>query len=668
MKKGFFLLVLLSLLSLAALPAHGKISSPMNDTVWTRNGPYGGYINGMAVAVSNPDVVYAATNGGVYKSADGAAQWSAVGLYGMSILSIQVDPSDANVVFAGTTDGVYKSENGGDDWIEKGLDDLYVNTFAIDSTNTDVVYAGTGQPYDYNDGTDGVYKSENGGDVWTKKYSTGIDAVMSIVIDPENASRLFVGVLTQNSNRGFRRSPDGGDTWEGVQIGLSGNDVLALAIAPTGAVSTTLYAATKLSGDADIKMSTNDGDTWFSKGGPAGFTYALAVDSSSPDTVYAGKHVSLNGGDDWSDKSALLPPGEPSGIVIDPQNSHVYLGLSDGAVCKSTDSGASWQVAMEDFYNADPTGLATHPSDPKTAYVTVSGNHWLAQTTDGGASWTYLENTTTNLGAVAVDPQNPATLYVGDGNAYEHAVYVHKSLNGGDSWSSTSLGWNSERAYLEVRDLWVHPSDSNIVLAAVSSSKTVGGGLFRSEDGGGDFDNVHDFWKMTAIAADPNAPDTVYIGTEQTGYVYRSPSAGISGSWTRISPDGVWVDEVRDLDVDQDSKVYVATSGGLMCWNEASWEQLAGLPSDDLTSVTVDSGASPPTIYVGTTQDGIYFSVDNGNTWVASNEGLTNQSIANLALSTDSPITLYAGVAYSGMWSREIRAETKIFLPLVIKE
>jgi hypothetical protein len=663
-KKGFFLLTLLSFLSLTAPRARGQTPSPMSNAVWTRNGPYGGYVNGLAMAASNPDVVYAATSGGVYKSIDGAAHWTAVGLYGTGVLSIQVAPDDAGVVYVGTADGVYKSENGGGDWTKKGLDGLRVNTLAVDPTNTDMVYAGTGKPNYGNNGNEGVYKSENGGDNWTKKYSNYLQAVMSIVIDPENTSRLFVGVFTESSTQGFRRSPDGGDTWEGVQITVTGGDVSALAIAPTGTISTTLYLATSGGG---IFKSINDGDSWSGKGASLG--YALAVDPNAPDTVYAGKYVSLNGGDDWSDKSALLPPGDASGIVIDPRNSHVTMGLTEGAVCKSTDIGASWQFVMGDFYNANPTGLVTHPTDPDTAYATVSGNHWLARTTDGGASWTYLENATTDPDAVAVDPQNPNTLYVGGGGYdYWHAVYVHKSLNGGDSWSSTSLGWNSERAYLDVRDLWVHPNDSNIVLAAVSSSKTVGGGLFRSEDGGGDFDKVYSYWKVTTIAADPNAPDTVYMGTEQSGYVYRSPSAGSSGSWTRISPDGAWVDEVRDLDLDQDSKLYAATSGGLIRWDGVSWEQLTGLPSDDLTAVAVDHGVSPPTIYAGTAQDGVHLSTDGGNTWAAFNEGLTDQAIANLALSASSPTTLYAGVTYGGVWSRVIRAEMKVFLPLIVKQ
>src|SRR5439155_22383087 len=57
-------------------------------------------------------------------------------------------------------------------------------------------------------------------------------------------------------------------------------------------------------------------------------------------------------------------------------------------------------------------------SDPKTMYIGVAtGGLW--KTTDAGDNWTSLfdEQTTLNIGAVAIAPSNPEVIYIGTGEA-----------------------------------------------------------------------------------------------------------------------------------------------------------------------------------------------------------------------------------------------------------
>ncbi|HUV45370.1 MAG TPA: M4 family metallopeptidase, partial [Dehalococcoidales bacterium] len=105
---------------------------------WTTNGPYGGYVNSLAMAGTNPDIVYAGTERGVFKTADGGATWTKTGFPEILARVVQVAPGDPDIVCAGTDDGIYKTGDGGSTWTHKGLSGARVNAIAIDSTNSSV--------------------------------------------------------------------------------------------------------------------------------------------------------------------------------------------------------------------------------------------------------------------------------------------------------------------------------------------------------------------------------------------------------------------------------------------------------------------------------------------------------------------------------------------------
>ena len=45
------------------------------DEMWSSSGPAGGYGARLAISTSNPDVLYAGSYGGVYRSTDGGVTW-----------------------------------------------------------------------------------------------------------------------------------------------------------------------------------------------------------------------------------------------------------------------------------------------------------------------------------------------------------------------------------------------------------------------------------------------------------------------------------------------------------------------------------------------------------------------------------------------------------------
>ena len=127
-------------------------------------------------------------------------------------------------------------------------------------------------------------------------------------------------------------------------------------------------------------------------------------------------------------------------------------------------------------------------------------------------------------------------------------------------------------------------------------------------------------------------------------------------SWDDISPgvDTFW--EVRDIVVDMKSKTYPATDVGLWTWDGGAWAKIGGLPTDNITALSIDRSSNPETFYAGTGDGGVLVSGDGGTSWHSFNEGLSVFHITKLAISDVVPKILYAGTAYGGVWRRALDA------------
>src|SRR5476649_1440823 len=103
------LLLTFSFASFATTPApppRQADSSLLKNMQWREVGPYrGGRADAVAGIADQPNVYYfGATGGGVWKTTDGAQSWKPVsdGFFGGTIGAVAVAPSDPSVVYAGT--------------------------------------------------------------------------------------------------------------------------------------------------------------------------------------------------------------------------------------------------------------------------------------------------------------------------------------------------------------------------------------------------------------------------------------------------------------------------------------------------------------------------------------------------------------------------------------
>jgi photosystem II stability/assembly factor-like uncharacterized protein len=89
---------------------------------WTSIGPAGGSVPALAVDPSNPDVVYAGTNGGIFKSTSGGTSWAPIN-NGIEVSAsmfatkaLAIDQTNTSIVYAAVVNIIFKSVNGGKSW------------------------------------------------------------------------------------------------------------------------------------------------------------------------------------------------------------------------------------------------------------------------------------------------------------------------------------------------------------------------------------------------------------------------------------------------------------------------------------------------------------------------------------------------------------------------
>ncbi|MGD8728007.1 MAG: hypothetical protein PVH40_10200, partial [Gemmatimonadales bacterium] len=107
--------------------------------------------------------------------------------------------------------------------------------------------------------------------------------------------------------------------------------------------------------------------------------------------------------------------------------------------------------------------IAIHPDDASVWYVAVgSGGVWM--TRNAGTTWRPIfdDQSSYSIGSIALDPSNPATVWVGTGENIggRHVGYgdgVYKSTDGGTTWRNMGL-----RESEHLSTILVHPENSDV--------------------------------------------------------------------------------------------------------------------------------------------------------------------------------------------------------------
>jgi photosystem II stability/assembly factor-like uncharacterized protein len=245
--------------------------------------------------------------------------------------------------------------------------------------------------------------------------------------------------------------------------------------------------------------------------------------------------------------------------------------------------------------------------DPLTIYVgAASGGVW--RSTDGGVAWKpVFDDHAQSIGAIAVDPKNPKTVWVGTGESWtRNSVSVgdglYKSTDGGDSWQRVGLE-NSER----IARIQVSPADGNTVWVCATGhlwNSHEERGVYKTADGGKTWKRVLYVDADTGcsdLTLDPQDPAILYAGMWQFRRTPWSFSSGGKGSGLHKSTDGgeTW----RPLD--------------------------NGLPSGEKGRIAVAVAPSRPSVVYATVEaekTALYRSDDLGESWREVNSSFNLQA------------------------------------------
>ncbi|HWU78115.1 MAG TPA: hypothetical protein VN043_16575 [Rhodanobacter sp.] len=189
---------------------------------------------------------------------------------------------------------------------------------------------------------------------------------------------------------------------------------------------------------------------------------------------------------------------------------HFYFGAVDGGVWATADAGRTWQPIFDSGNVGSIGALALAPSDPKTIYVgsgeadmrsDIAHGNGMYKSVDGGAHWSHIGlDDTRQIASVLVDPRDPNVVFAAAlGHAYgpnaERGVF--RSTDGGAHWSKVLFKDDNTGAI----DLAFKPGDPNTIYAALwqtrrppwnvyPPSSGPGSGMYVSHDGGSHWHQV----------------------------------------------------------------------------------------------------------------------------------------------------------------------------------
>ncbi|HEX2940740.1 MAG TPA: hypothetical protein VHO91_06805 [Rhodopila sp.] len=329
-----------------------------------------------------PSTVYAGVAGyvgradqkglvGVFTRAAGTGEWAHV-LTEHEAFAVHVHPADPNVVFAGTSDGVYRSTDRGRTFQRTNFPDkgIQIWSFLVDSGNPRLVYAG-GSPIT-------MFRSEDGGETWRRLPDPGMPdravmpfacRVMRMAQHPSKPGTIYAALEVN----GVMRTEDGGESW----IDCS-QDLIRLAQLPhlKSKIVSDTYNEGMLDGHA-IAISSADPDK-----------VIVAVRMGLFETTDRGATWQD------MEVGRFSPTTYGRDIKVSPQDGNtMYAALSvaaaskDGGLYRSTDKGATWQRFDKVQVHGTIMSVALHQNDPNTVCLGARYDGEIYGTEDGGATW-----------------------------------------------------------------------------------------------------------------------------------------------------------------------------------------------------------------------------------------------------------------------------------------
>lgn len=498
--------------------------------------------------------------------------WRLIGPFraGRVVAVSGIPGSHREFFFGGVDGGVWKTTDAGTVWgpVFDRAPVASIGSIAVADSDPHVIYVGTGESDIRSDlaSGDGVYRSDDGGATWKHIGLTDSQQISRILVDPNNANTVYVGVLGHaygpSNERGVYKSTDAGQHWQRVLD--KGPDIGIADIAMAHGEPNILFAATwnahrppwstypPVEGPGSALYRTTDGGaTWThltghglpdGKWGRTGI--AVSADGKH---VYAtivcpghsGLYRSDDGGDNWTqvntDGRLTSRAWYFSSLAIDPRNADV-LYIPNVALYRTNDGGKTIEIVR-----GAPGGDDYHQIwvDPKNSDDLMLGvDQGASVSLDRGKTWTtWYNQPTAQMYHVTTDNNFPYYVYGAQQDSGSIAI-ASRSDHGHIDTRDWFLPGGSESGYLAI-----DPKDENIIYASdtygdverfdhrTSFGQTITpwplGGFYKAANKR----KYRDPWTPVLVFS-PVDKRSLYLGTQ---YVMKTLDGGLH--WQQISPD-----------------------------------------------------------------------------------------------------------------------------------
>ncbi len=542
--------------------------------------------------LNTPTILYCGTEPGeVYKSSDEGINWTLVSKnenFGSGVTAVEVHPSNPDIVFAGGNNGVFRSTDGGQIWINVlPNSNLGVNELLIHPTNDQLIFACTDK---------GLYRSLDGGTTWNQLFS---NKTYDIKANTADASILYI---VRNNPTAiiceFLKSIDFGTTWSIQSNGWysstdparnDGGARLAVTPADPNRIYAYLIGEAKANdfGYIGVYRSNDGGATWTLPNGPAGGPYttdhvnlaigwaewtyhqgfyncALMASPTNPDEILVGGlnvYKSTNGGSSFIPVAGYV--GGPLGMHVDMQDFRIVGNTAwistDGGVYRSNDFFTSnYEFRMSGVHGSDYWGFGSGWNED----VLVGGlyhNGNLAYHENYG-SGNFLELGGGEAPSGYVNPGNNRKTYFSD----IAGKIIPINLN--DPIANSAFGMAPNESYwaAESSEMEFHPNCYSIAYIGKDN------GLWKTTDAGASFNLLYTFGTNTAnqikyIEVSSSNPNVIYLNQQPSsgsnGTLWKTNDGGLT--WTQVNkPSGNSRRMLLSLNPQNENELWIAYPDG----------------------------------------------------------------------------------------------------------
>jgi photosystem II stability/assembly factor-like uncharacterized protein len=671
--------VTLAALTCAGVSLPGAVAAQADFAAmhWRAIGPVrAGRARALSGVPTQPSVFYAGfDNGGVWKTTDYGSNWFP--LFDQqptgSIGAIAVAPSNPDIVYVGSGagiirpdlavgDGMYKSTDAGKSWTHLGLRETQMIAMVdVDPKNPNRLFvAALGHPYGPNSER-GVFRSLDGGASFERVlYKDDYTSANDVRIDPQNPNIIYATLWQQQQSfiegqgfggggNGIFKSTDGGTTWKQLTAGLPNVLQANIALAPgksnvlyamVAAAATGPNAAPGASGPVQFFRSDDAGEHWYlAVNGPnapagappkivdlrpvgrigGGDLPTITVDPSNENVVYSASTVmwrTEDAGQTWSAVRGAPGGDDYQKIWVNPLNPDLILAVADQGAVISGNRGQSWST----WYN-QPTAAMYHVTTDNGFPYRVcggqqdSGSACVASRSDDGRI-TFHDWHPVNIqeyGYAAPDPRNPDIVFgSARTNVSKYDRRTGQTVLVGPDLSQR--GPNGESYGRNVRTMPLHFSPANPDVLYYASNV-----VWKSLDRGHSWtrispDLARQTWTVPATAG------------QYTASVKPAPAGAITALGpSSISATVLWAGT-------DDGHVQVTTNGGLT-WKNVTpaaikpWTRIYNMEAGHFDTKTAYIAAN--TLRVDDLRPHFYRTHDGGATWTEISNGLPGNAPAN---------------------------------------